>query len=180
MTGTVDAPLGRAADRVRRAVVPEDRDDARHAVTHFTVLERFAEGRTDTVQAALVECRLETGRTHQIRVHMAHIGHPVIGDPDYGQAFRTKANRLPEPLNDKVKSFPRQALHAGLLAFRHPATHMVMQVRGADARGYGRRSSAAFAISERRLRNPDSLCSLWRDTLFRVEQMRVFSRFVPI
>jgi 23S rRNA pseudouridine1911/1915/1917 synthase len=127
MTGTVDAPLGRAADRVRRAVVPGTRDDARHAITHFTVLEKFAEGRTDTVQAALVECRLETGRTHQIRVHMAHIGHPVIGDPDYGQAFRTKANRLPEPLKDKVKSFSRQALHAGLLAFRHPATHIVLK-----------------------------------------------------
>ena len=127
MTGTVDAPLGRAADRVRRAVVPGTRDDARHAITHFTVLEKFAEGRTDTAQAALVECRLETGRTHQIRVHMAHIGHPVIGDPDYGQAFRTKANRLPEPLKDKVKSFSRQALHAGLLAFRHPATHIVLK-----------------------------------------------------
>ena len=57
-----------------------------------------ANSRTDVAQASLVECRLETGRTHQIRVHMAHIGHPVIGDPDYGQAFRTKANRLPEPL----------------------------------------------------------------------------------
>ena len=127
MTGTVDAALGRAADRVRRAVVPETRDDARHAVTHFTVLEKFAETRADTAQATLVECRLETGRTHQIRVHMAHIGHPVIGDPDYGQAFRTKANKLPEPLKTLVKSFPRQALHAGLLAFRHPATHMPMK-----------------------------------------------------
>ena len=97
-TGTVDAPLGRAADRVRRAVVPEGRDDARHAVTHFTVLERFGENQQAFATASLVECRLETGRTHQIRVHMAHIGHPVIGDPDYGQAFRTKANRLPEPL----------------------------------------------------------------------------------
>jgi 23S rRNA pseudouridine1911/1915/1917 synthase len=127
VTGTVDAPLGRAADRVRRAVVPETRDDARHAVTHFTVMERFGEGRTDKAQAALVECRLETGRTHQIRVHMAHIGHPVVGDPDYGQAFRTKANRLPEPLREQVRRFPRQALHAGLLAFRHPATHIKLK-----------------------------------------------------
>jgi 23S rRNA pseudouridine1911/1915/1917 synthase len=125
--GTVDAPLGRAADRVRRAVVPETRDDARHAITHFTVMEKYGEGGTDTAQAALVECRLETGRTHQIRVHMAHIGHPVIGDPDYGQAFRTKANRLPEPLREHVKAFPRQALHAGLLAFRHPVTHIKLK-----------------------------------------------------
>ncbi|WP_315924815.1 RluA family pseudouridine synthase [Mesorhizobium sp. SP-1A] len=124
--GTIDAPLGRASDRVRRAVVPEHRDDARHAVTHFTVQERFGEDRKEFADAALVECRLETGRTHQIRVHMAHIGHPLVGDPDYGQAFRTKANRLPEPLREKVKAFPRQALHARLLEFRHPDTHMTI------------------------------------------------------
>ncbi|MER8369209.1 RluA family pseudouridine synthase [Mesorhizobium sp. M1348] len=126
-TGTVDAPLGRAADRVRRAVVPQGRDDARHAITHFTVVERFGEQQQEFATASLVECRLETGRTHQIRVHMAHIGHPVIGDPEYGQAFRTKANRLPEPLRSKVKAFPRQALHARLLAFRHPDTHLTMR-----------------------------------------------------
>lgn len=126
-TGTVDAPLGRAADRVRRAVVPQGRDDARHAITHFTVVERFGEQQQEFATASLVECRLETGRTHQIRVHMAHIGHPVIGDPEYGQAFRTKANRLPEPLKSKVKAFPRQALHARLLAFRHPDTHLTMR-----------------------------------------------------
>ncbi|WP_348793016.1 RluA family pseudouridine synthase [Mesorhizobium sp. KR1-2] len=127
MTGTIDAPLGRAADRVRRAVVPETRDDARHAVTHYTVLERYGEGQKQAAEAALVECRLETGRTHQIRVHMAHIGHPVVGDPDYGLAFRTKANRLPEPLKALVQALPRQALHARLLAFRHPDTHMIMR-----------------------------------------------------
>ncbi|ESX68767.1 RluA family pseudouridine synthase [Mesorhizobium sp. M0142] len=126
-TGMVDAPLGRAADRVRRAVVPQGRDDARHAITHFTVIERFGEQQQEFATASLVECRLETGRTHQIRVHMAHIGHPVIGDPEYGQAFRTKANRLPAPLTSKVKAFPRQALHARLLAFRHPDTHLTMR-----------------------------------------------------
>ncbi|MER8506194.1 RluA family pseudouridine synthase [Mesorhizobium sp. M0199] len=126
-TGMVDAPLGRAADRVRRAVVPQGRDDARHAITHFTVIERFGEQQQEFATASLVECRLETGRTHQIRVHMAHIGHPVIGDPEYGQAFRTKANRLPAPLTSKVKAFPRQALHARLLAFRHPDTHLMMR-----------------------------------------------------
>ena len=94
-SGKVDAPLGRAADRVRRAVVPAGRADARHAVTRYSVLERFGAKPDNTATASLVECRLETGRTHQIRVHMAHIGHPVVGDPDYGQAFRTKANRLP-------------------------------------------------------------------------------------
>jgi 23S rRNA pseudouridine1911/1915/1917 synthase len=124
-SGTVDAPLGRARDRLLRAVVPEDREDARHAVTHYTVLERFQPGRE--ALAALIECRLETGRTHQIRVHMAHIGHPVIGDPDYGKAFRTKANRLPEPLRSAVAAFQRQALHARLLEFRHPNIHIAMR-----------------------------------------------------
>ena len=126
-SGKVDAPLGRAADRVRRAVVPADRADARHAVTRYSVLERFGAKPDNTATASLVECRLETGRTHQIRVHMAHIGHPVIGDPDYGQAFRTKANRLPEPLRTLAKDFPRQALHAKLLAFSHPVTAEMMR-----------------------------------------------------
>ena len=125
--GTIDAPLGRAADRVRRAVVPEGRDDARHAITHFLIEERFGEAQKEFATASLVECRLETGRTHQIRVHMAHIGHPVIGDPDYGRAFNTKVNRLPEPLRKKIIAFPRQALHARLLAFRHPKTHILVR-----------------------------------------------------
>ena len=130
MAGTIDAPLGRSAtDRTRRAVVPEGRADARHAITRFTVRERFgedAQGRRQPV-AALVECRLETGRTHQIRVHMAHIGHPLIGDRDYGRAFLTKANRLAPPLGAMVRAFPRQALHARLLAFHHPATGEAMR-----------------------------------------------------
>jgi 23S rRNA pseudouridine1911/1915/1917 synthase len=108
-------------------VVPETRDDARHAVTHFTVLERFGMQKDGSFTASLLECRLETGRTHQIRVHMAHIGHPLIGDRDYGQAFRTKANKLPPPLGEQVSTFPRQALHARLLVFRHPKTHMLMR-----------------------------------------------------
>ncbi len=119
--GMVDAPLGRAADRVRRAVVSQSRADARHAVTRWKVLERYG-GQGAAAVAALVECRLETGRTHQIRVHMAHIGHPVIGDPDYGRGFRSKAAKLPEPLRGQVEAFLRQALHARLLGFRHPAT----------------------------------------------------------
>lgn len=124
--GSIDAPLGRSTrDRMLRAVVPPGRDDARSAVTRFSVEQRF--GDPEKPVAALVECRLETGRTHQIRVHLAHIGHPVIGDPDYGQAFRTKANKLPEPPRTMVQAFPRQALHARLLAFRHPHTQILMR-----------------------------------------------------
>lgn len=128
VTGTVDAPIGRSgSDRTRQAVVRETASDARHAVTHFTILERFGEKPDATAMASLVECRLETGRTHQIRVHMAHIGHPLLGDHDYGKAFFTKANKLDEPLADLVRGFPRQALHARLLAFRHPSTGALMR-----------------------------------------------------
>lgn len=123
LAGTVDAPLGRAPhDRTARAVVPEDQPDARHAVTHYRVLEQYGPGLPEEKIAALVECRLETGRTHQIRVHMAHIGHPLVGDSTYGRAYRSKVRRLPPPLTEKVAAFPRQALHARLLAFRHPRT----------------------------------------------------------
>lgn len=126
VAGTIDAPLGRSTtDRTHRAVVPAGRSDARSAITRYTVLERYGDPAAPI--AALVECRLETGRTHQIRVHMAHIDHPLVGDPAYGRGFRTKANRLPELLAEQVKVFPRQALHAKLLAFRHPATGVIMR-----------------------------------------------------
>lgn len=125
--GTIDAYLGRShRDRTKQAVVREDREDARHAVTHFTVLERFDEREDATALASLVECRLETGRTHQIRVHMAHIGHPLVGDMDYGSAYKTKANRLAPPLKEAVHAFLRQALHAKLLVFTHPTTDELM------------------------------------------------------
>lgn len=122
LKGTIDAGLGRARDRVRRAVRTDDGPDVRHAVTHYLVRERYDEKPDGSCAASLVECRLETGRTHQIRVHMAHIGHPLVGDEDYGAAFRTKANRLPEPLRGIVNDFSRQALHAYLLVIEHPAT----------------------------------------------------------
>lgn len=127
-TGTIEAALGRSSkDRTHRAVVAPERPDARRAVTHYKVVERFraADGKADA--AALFDCRLETGRTHQIRVHLAHIGHPLIGDPDYGRALRTKANRLSGPARDLALAFPRQALHARLLGFRHPVSGETMR-----------------------------------------------------
>ena len=126
LKGTIDAPLGRAGDRVKRAVKHEDAEDAREAITHYEVVERYLEKPDATALASMVECHLETGRTHQIRVHMAHIGHPLIGDPDYGAAFRTKANLLPDTAKAVVNRFPRQALHAFMLAFEHPATGETM------------------------------------------------------
>lgn len=96
--GTIDAPIGRdQKDRQKQAVV----DKGKHAVTHFQVVERFGE-------FTLVECRLETGRTHQIRVHMNYIGFPLAGDPKYGPR--------------KTIDFGGQVLHAGVLGFIHPVT----------------------------------------------------------
>jgi 23S rRNA pseudouridine1911/1915/1917 synthase len=128
LKGTIDAPLGRSgADRTKRAVHKENSSDSREAITHYQVVERFQEKPDATALAALIECRLETGRTHQIRVHMAHVGNPLVGDPDYSAGFKTKANLLPEPAKGVVGRFPRQALHAFLLAFEHPRTGEVME-----------------------------------------------------
>ena len=111
--GTVTAPIGRhATDRIRQAVVKEGQ--GREAITHYRVRERF---RAHTV----LECRLETGRTHQIRVHMNHARHPLIGDPLYGGSFKLPKAATPE-LVEMLRSFKRQALHAEKLAFVHPVT----------------------------------------------------------
>ncbi|MET3599551.1 RluA family pseudouridine synthase [Martelella mangrovi] len=129
--GTIDAPLGRASDRIRRAVKSADSADADFAITHYNVEQRFGERPDGTALASLVECRLETGRTHQIRVHMAHAGHPLIGDSLYGSGFKTKANLLEEPARSIVRAFPRQALHAALLVIEHPATGAQMRFEAA-------------------------------------------------
>ncbi|WP_039845710.1 RluA family pseudouridine synthase [Rhizobium gallicum] len=127
LSGTIDAPLGRSTgDRTRRSVKRPDSQDADEAITHYAVLERFHESPDATALAALVECHLETGRTHQIRVHMAHIGHPLLGDTVYGAHFRTKANLLPDEARNVVNSFGRQALHAYMLQFEHPRTGELM------------------------------------------------------
>ncbi|GAA0776581.1 RluA family pseudouridine synthase [Roseibium denhamense] len=119
LKGTVDANLARS--QVNRQKIAVVKTAGRTAITHWQVKERFGSGDQQAL-ASLMECRLETGRTHQIRVHMAHIGHPLIGDNDYGPGFKTKANRLEEPLKGLVQGFNRQALHAGLLAFEHPVS----------------------------------------------------------
>ena len=113
--GTVDAPLGRSNyDRKKQAVTSK----GRHAITHWQTLRSFPPF------ATLLECRLETGRTHQIRVHMAHIGRSIIGDPLYGRAPR--AGQMPDVTARtclaQLRGFGRQALHAAHLGFAHPVT----------------------------------------------------------
>jgi 23S rRNA pseudouridine1911/1915/1917 synthase len=78
---------------------------------------------------ALLEVRLETGRTHQIRVHLAHIGHPLLGDDTYGPGFKTKAALLPENARESLAALGRQALHAHILGFQHPETHDVLSFK---------------------------------------------------
>lgn len=107
-------------DRQRQAVVISG---GRQAVTRVRVVERFGV----PPAAALVECRLETGRTHQIRVHMAYAGHGLIGDPVYGGARRLPARALPEGATEAARRFPRQALHAGILGFVHPLSGAVLR-----------------------------------------------------
>jgi len=118
--GVIDAPLSRsAANRLKIAVV---RDGAgRRAVTRYEVLDTFPD-RDGQPVAALVRLVLETGRTHQIRVHMAHIGHPLMGDPVYGRGFATRAARLGEAAQAALRDLDRQALHAAELGFEHPLT----------------------------------------------------------
>jgi len=122
--GTVEAALARSPrNREKMAVVATG---GREAITHYRVVATYGTRGKPAVVARL-DCRLETGRTHQVRVHMAAIGHPLIGDHAYGAGFATKAALLPEPARGLSEAFPRQALHAWLLAFEHPTTGETMR-----------------------------------------------------
>jgi 23S rRNA pseudouridine1911/1915/1917 synthase len=115
--GTIDQPIGRdPRSRVKMAV----RASGRRAVTHYTTRAVFRDAKGKAV-ASLLECRLTTGRTHQIRVHLAKIGHPLLGDSVYGSGFRTRAALLSTKAKRALGEFERQALHAYLLGFVHPA-----------------------------------------------------------
>jgi len=112
--GTVDAPIGRNPHKRLQMAVLENTDDAKEAVTHYRVLERFP-------AHTRVKLQLETGRTHQIRVHLAHIGYPIVGDKTYGGRMKLPPGASAE-LRETLRSFPRQALHACRLSFKHPST----------------------------------------------------------
>ena len=121
--GTVDAPIDRHPHAREKMAV---REGGREAVTHWEVQEAF-NGRDGKPVAALLACQLETGRTHQIRVHLAHIGHPLMGDGVYGPHFKTKASHLGPQSRAALAALDRQALHAYLLVLEHPKSGEILE-----------------------------------------------------
>ena len=123
--GTIEKPIGRdPKSRVKMAV----RAGGRRAVTHYKTRAVYRDAKGKPV-ASLVECRLETGRTHQIRVHLAKIGNPLLGDSVYGAGFRTRASLLSTKAARALASLKRQALHAYLLGFKHPASGQTLKFK---------------------------------------------------
>jgi 23S rRNA pseudouridine1911/1915/1917 synthase len=116
--GTVDAPIDRHPYAREKMAV---RESGRQAITHWELHETF-QGHDGKPIASLLACQLETGRTHQIRVHLSHIGHPLMGDTVYGSHFKTKAGQLGAQGKDALTMLGRQALHAYLLTLEHPRT----------------------------------------------------------
>ncbi len=116
--GTIDAPLTRSSANRKKISITRS-SIGRHAVTHYRVVEVF-DGAGKKGVVSLLELQLETGRTHQIRVHLAHIGHPVLGDQVYGTGFKTQVSLLTERAKDALEALGRQALHAAELEFEHP------------------------------------------------------------
>ena len=125
--GTIDKPIDRDTRARDRMAV---REGGREAVTHWQVVERYQgekpakmtakAAKPEPPVASLLLCRLETGRTHQIRVHLASIGHPLLGDETYGAGFRTKSALLPQAAQNALGTLGRQALHSHILSVKHP------------------------------------------------------------
>ena len=122
LRGTVDAPIDRHPYAREKMAV---RASGREAVTHWELLESF-NGRDGKPVGSLLACQLETGRTHQIRVHLSHAGHPLMGDSVYGSHFKTKAGQLGSGGKEALTNLGRQALHAYLLTLEHPRTGEIL------------------------------------------------------
>ncbi len=164
--GTIDRPIERSPRARDQMAV---REGGREAVTHWRVLERFyADPRTSgrggkgekvglEAVASLLACRLETGRTHQIRVHLALIGHPVMGDQTYGSGFRTKAALLRPGAQAALADLGRQALHAHILAVKHPSSGEIVTFRSELPRDLARlHNELVRGRAEAKKASPDS------------------------
>ena len=151
--GTIDKPIGRhPRARDKMAVRP----DGRAAVTHWEVLERYP-GADGAPIASLIACRLDTGRTHQIRVHLTNIGHPLMGDRIYGAGFKTRVSRLAPNAAEALAGLGRQALHAYLLVIAHPRTGQLLEFHSElpdDLARLHRSLGAKRGIEEKRLGKP--------------------------
>jgi 23S rRNA pseudouridine1911/1915/1917 synthase len=150
--GTIDKPIDRHPKARDRMAV---RQGGREATTHWQVLERY-QGSPETERgkkppqpvASLLACRLETGRTHQIRVHLAAIGHPLLGDDTYGAGFRTKSGLLPEKAQEALAALARQALHSHLLTVKHPTTGEYLTFRSELPPDLSRLRNALASLAE--------------------------------
>ena len=141
-TGRIEGDIGRdPRERKRMAVVTRN---GKHAITHYQTVRAFGMG------AALIACRLETGRTHQIRVHMAHIGHPLIGDPLYLKRRPAAAKSINEPARGLALDFPRQALHAETLGFSHPLTGAALRFQAPPPADFKALEDALLACAQNR------------------------------
>jgi len=131
--GTIDQKIGRdSRNRLKMAVVPYESKRGREAITHYQVIRRLEPKRKTfdkgsalkrlAPSLSLVECRLETGRTHQVRVHMSHIRHPLVGDPYYGKSGPMQSKNFSDRAQHAINDFKRQALHAFVIGFIHPVT----------------------------------------------------------
>jgi 23S rRNA pseudouridine1911/1915/1917 synthase len=140
-SGTIAVSLGRSTAN-RTKIATTRGAGGREAITHYSVLERFGQ----PALLSLLELQLETGRTHQIRVHMAHLGQPLLGDKTYGAGYKSAASKLPPKAQIALKDLDRQALHAAVLGFEHPVTGRRMRFESRPPTDFARLLSALAPV----------------------------------